>query len=170
MELTWIDAVLLALVLLGGAWGLMAGAVKISAPSALILALITLLHTYPDISTRFSTAPIVQFFCLLLLGFIGLVVYGFVVRILQGAVRTSGLGPLNWLIGLGIGLVTGTILAGALAWGLETYGGLQGRMLLRGSILAPAVTEFFQAVMAFTSRLFTRPEPEKEPWWKRSLW
>jgi len=170
MEPAPIDAVLLFLILVGGAWGLMAGAVKVAGPFAVVLAVVTLTHAYPEVSTRFGTDPGVQFFLLLLLGFIGLVIYGFVVRILNGAVHTIGLGPLNRAAGLGIGLVTGTILAGALVWALKTHGGLQGRVLLGGSVLAPVVSEFFEAVMAFTQRLFPRPGPEKEPWWRRALW
>jgi len=170
MNPTPIDIGLLLCILAGGAWGLIAGAVKVAGPFALILALVTLTHAYPEISTRFGTDPLVQFFFLLLLGFIGLVIYGFVVRILQGAVRTSGLGPFNRVIGLGLGLVTGTILAGLFVWGLNTYGGIQGKILLYGSVLAPVVSEFFQVVMAFTQRLFPRPQSVKEPWWKRTLW
>lgn len=93
--------------------------------------------------------------------FIGLVVYGF---------QVSRLSPLNHVMGLLLGLVTGTILAGALVWGLNTYAGIWSMVLLRNSVMAPVISEFFQTVMAFTQRLFPRPEPAKEAWWKRSLW
>ncbi len=170
MNPTPLDFLLLFFVLMGGAWGLIVGAVKVSGPFALVLALLSLAHAYPGVSARFGTDPGVQFFLVLLLIFIGLIIYSFVARILHGAVHASGLGPLNRLLGVGLGLVTGTVLAGAVLWGLETYGGIQGKLLLHGSVLAPAVTEFFQTVMAFTERLFPRPEPETKPWWRRPLW
>ncbi|MGH7961108.1 MAG: CvpA family protein [Candidatus Binatia bacterium] len=133
------------------------------------MVLLSLAHAYPGVSARFGTNPGVQFF-LLLLVFIGLVIYGFVVRALHGAVHVAGLGPLNRFLGVGLGLVAGTLLAGALVWGLDTYGGMQGKLLLHGSVLTPAVTEFFQTLMAFTERLFPKPEAEPEkPWWKRPL-
>jgi len=170
VELTTIDAVLLCLVLVGGTWGLVVGAVRVAGPFALLVALLTLIHAYPEISTRLGPHPTVRFFLPLLVAFIGLVVYGFVAHILHGAVQLSRLGLLNRLMGLGLGLVTGTVLAGALVWWLKTHGGIYGLVLLRGTALAPVAAEFFQTVMAFTQRLFPRPQPEQEPWWKRSLW
>lgn len=170
MELTPIDIVLLFLILGSGIYGLLAGAVKLTWPFALILALIMLTHAYPGISARFGADPAVNFFLYLFLAFLGLVVYACVVRLVHGAVHASGLGPLNRLLGGVLGLVTGTTMAGLLVWGLQTYGGIQGRVLLHGSSLAPAVSEFLQAMLAFTSRLFPRMEAEKEPWWKRAWW
>lgn len=164
MEPTPVDMILAFLILAGGVWGLTAGAIQVSGPLALILALATLTHAYPDISTRFGTGPPVhQFFPFLLLVFIGLVIYGFMARILYGAMRAGGLGPLNRIAGLGLGLVIGTILAGALIEGLKNYGGVHGILLLRGSALAPAVLEFSRELVAFTQRLFPRPGSEKEP-------
>jgi len=170
MQPTEIDIVVLFLILAGGAWGAAAGAVRVSAPFAAILAGISLVHAYPEVSTRFGTSPSVQLFGLLLLAFIGVVIFGLVTRILHSAVHASGFGPVNRLLGLGLGLVTGTILSGAIVWGLETFGGLQGTILLRGSLLVPAVKEFFQAVMGFTQRMFPRPQEENIPWWKRPWW
>ncbi len=167
MELTPIDIILLFLILGSGMYGLLAGAIKLTGPFALILALIMLTHAYPGVSAHFGTDPAVNFFLYLFLAFIGLVVYACVVRLVHGAVHASGLGPLNRLLGGVLGLVTGTTMAGLLVWGLQTYGGIQGRVLLHGSILAPAVSEFLQAMLAFTGRLFPRMEVEKEPWWKR---
>jgi uncharacterized membrane protein required for colicin V production len=172
MELTVLDAVLLGLVLVGGAWGLVVGALRVAGPLALLVAVLTLVHAYPELSTRLGAHPTVRFFLPLLVGFVGVVVYGFVAHLLRGALRWSPLGFLNRLLGLGLGLVTGTILAGALVWGLKTYGGLSGMMLLHGSTVAPATAEFFRTVMACTQRLFPRPDPgpEQVPWWKRPLW
>ena len=170
MELTAIDAVLVVLVVAGGIWGLVAGGVKVAGPLALLVAVLTLIHAYPELSTRFGAHPPVQFFLPLLVCFTGLVVYGFVGHILHGAVQLSRLGPLNRLLGLGLGLVTGTVLAGGAVWGLNTYGGIWGMLLLRNSAMAPVIADFFQVMMGFTQRLFPQPEPAKVPWWKRSLW
>jgi uncharacterized membrane protein required for colicin V production len=168
MEITLIDAVLLAVIVVGGVWGLTAGAVRVVVPFTMILAVTALIHSYPDISSRFGKAPYPQFFLLLLLVLIGVLVFGFVLRALQAAVHASGYGAANRLVGFGLGLVTGTLLAGALVWWLQTYGGPQGKSLLGESVLAPAVLEFFQMAMAFLQRLI--PERPKEPWWKRTLW
>jgi hypothetical protein len=158
-------------VLVGGIWGLVVGALRVAGPLALLVALLTLVHAYPELSTRLGANPTVRFFLPLLVGFVGVVVYGFVAHLLRGALRWSPLGFFNRLLGLG--LVTGTILAGALVWGLKTYGGISGMMLLHGSTVAPPTAAFFRTVMACTQRLFPRPEsgpPGPEPWWKRPLW
>jgi len=170
MALTAIDAALLGLVLVGGVWGLVVGALRVAGPLAVLVALLTLVHAYPDLSTRLGAHPTVGFFLPLLAGFVGVVVYGFMARVLQGAVQLSRLGLLQRLLGLGLGLVTGTILAGALVWGLKTYGGLSGLLLLPGSRVAPVTLEFFRTVMACTQRFFPLPASEPVPWWKRSLW
>lgn len=170
MQPTEIDALLLFLVLAGGVWGLVAGAVRVAVPFAAILAAISLLHTYPEVSRRFGTAPTGQLFGWLLLAFIAVVIFGFVSRVVHGAVHASGLGPLNRLLGVALGLVTGTILGGALVWGLETYGGMQGTLLLRGSTLAPSVKVFFEAIMGFAHRMFPSSPEEPVPWWRRRWW
>ena len=169
MQPTEVDIVLLFLILAGGAWGVLAGAVRVAAPFAAILAVISLIHAYPEISTRFGANATAQLFGLLLLALIGVVIFGFVTRILHSAVRASGLGPVNRLLGLGLGLATGALLGGAVAWGLETHGGVQGTILLRGSMLMPAVKAFFEAVMGLTHRMFPPPEPTV-PWWRRPWW
>ncbi|MGH8059570.1 MAG: hypothetical protein ACREOH_20415, partial [Candidatus Entotheonellia bacterium] len=84
MELTAIDGVFVGVVLAGGLWGLMAGGVKVAGPLALLVAVLTLVHAYPEVSTRLGAHPPVQVFLPLLVGFIGLVVYGFVGHILHG--------------------------------------------------------------------------------------
>lgn len=169
MELTGIDVVLLGLMLAGGACGLTVGAVRVAGPFAVLVALLTLVHAYPELSTRLGTHPTARLFLPLLAGFVGLVVYGFVVRILLGAVPASP-GISSRLLGLGLGLTTGTVLAGALVWWLKTHGGLYGIVLLHNSILASVATEFFQVIMAFTQRLFPPHKSEQEPWWKKPLW
>lgn len=163
MELTPIDMILTFLILAGGLWGLMAGATRAVGSFALIIALVTFTHAYPDLSTRFGSAPAVRFLLFLFLAFIGLVTYGFVANIIRGAVRSAGAIPFDRLLGLGLGLVAGAILAGALVWGLEMYGGVRGRLLLRGSTLAPALSEFIRQLVVFSRRLFPRSGAEKGP-------
>ncbi len=170
MNATAIDIVILFLVLIGGALGLMAGAIRLVGPFALVLALATLFRSYPQISGLFGGEAGVRFFLYLLLIFIALVIFGFVIRILHGAVRASGLSPLDRLLGVVLGLILGSLLAGGVVWGLETYGTGEAKALLQGAKLAPAALEFFNQVMAFTQRLFPTPESSKEPWWKRPLW
>jgi len=170
MELTLLDAGLLGLVLVGGLWGYVAGALRVAGPLAVLMAVLTLVHAYPELSTRLGTHPAGKLFLPLLAGFCGGVVYGFVGRVLHGAVPRSRLGLGNPLLGLGLGLVTGTLLAGACVWGLHTYGGVSGLFVLHRSVVAPVVMAFFETLMAFTQRFFPRPEPAHVPWWKRALW
>lgn len=166
MEITILDVILLFIIIAGGIWGLATGAVRVVAPFTAILALVALMHAYPNISGK---APYIQFFLALLLGLTGLLIFGLVLRALQTAVHASGLAPVNRLIGLGLGLIAGTLITGALVWWLRTYGAPQAKSLLEQSVLAPAVLEFFQMVMAFTQRLFPWLKPREEPWSKRAL-
>jgi uncharacterized membrane protein required for colicin V production len=170
MEINLMDALLLLLVVAGGIWGLAAGAVRVMVPFSMVLVMIFLAHSYPDISSRFGNAPYFQFFVFLLLIFAGILVFGFLLRALHAAVHASGLAPVNKLVGFGLGLVVGSVLAGASVWWLKTYGGSDGQSLLGQSLLAPGVFDFFQIVMAFIQRLFPWDVPVKEPWWKRALW
>ena len=136
MQLTGIDVVLLALVLTGGAWGCLAGAVRLAIPFSAVVASIALVHAYPEVSSRFEGTRTVQVVGLLLLAFIGIVIFGFLARILHGAVHVAGFGPINRLLGLVLGLVMGVIVGGAVVWGLETYDAPQAAVLLHGSALA----------------------------------
>lgn len=171
MQLMPFDFAVIAIVTMSALWGLLIGAVRAAAPFAVLLAAVTLLHAYPEVSSQFGTGLTMQLVLMLLLAFIALIIYGFVIRILHGAVRATGFGPLDRLFGMVLGLVTGTLLGGALVWALQTYNGLRGAYLLSGSVLAPAVLQFFQALMAFSERIFPHPSgPTNEPWWKRPLW
>jgi hypothetical protein len=145
MELSAFDIGLLVLVLSAGAWGGISGAVRVSVPFA----------------ARFGADPHVHLFGLLLLAFIGVVIFGFVTRILHGAVHAAGFGLLNRVLGL----VMGTIVGGAVVWGLEAYGAEQAAVLMRGSVPAPPAKEFFEAIMGF----LPRPAPQL-PWWRRPWW
>lgn len=171
MQLTPFDLAVIALVIMSALWGLLVGAIRAAAPFAVLLASVSLVHAYPDVSSQFGSGLTMQLVLILLLAFIALVIYGFVIRILHGAIRSTGFGPLDRLFGMLLGLVTGTLLGGALVWALQTYNGLRGAYLLSGSVLAPAVLQFFQALMVFSERIFPHPSrPTNEPWWKRPLW
>ena len=170
MNLTSIDAAFLLIIGVVGIWGAKAGAVRLAAPFGFMLAVVALFHSYPAISAGFGRDATVRFFMLLLCGFIGLVIYGLTVRILHESLQTWGLGTFNRVVGLLLGLTTGTLLAGALIWGLEQYGGLDGKALLNGSNLASGIRKFFLALMDFTQRLFPRPSTDTDaPWWKQRL-
>ena len=171
MDLTSFDILLLLLVMGGGIGGAVNGAVRVVGPFALILALITLLYGYPQISAGFGTAPRIQsFLMLLLLAFVVLLLSGLVIRALQAAVQASGLGPINLLAGALLGCVAGAVGAGALIWWLQTKGGPHANVLLSGSTLAPALEEFFTTIVSFTLRFLPSVEIKPgEPWW-RTLW
>jgi uncharacterized membrane protein required for colicin V production len=170
MDIASVDLILVVLVIAGALWGLSAGAIRVVVPFTAALAAITLVHVYPDVSARFGTTPRIQFFLLLLLlAFVGLLIFGIVIRALQGVVQAGGLGPINRLVGLALGLVSGAMMAGALVWWIQTYSGPQAKSLLNGSALAPPLLEFFNSIMALTGHFVPRAKPA-EPWWKRSLW
>lgn len=166
--MTTFDLLLIIVILAGGVWGLVAGASRISMPFVLVLSGTSILYAYPRISTLFKGPdPVVRVFMYLLIFFVGLVIFGFLLRIIRNAVTAAGLGPLDKISGLAIGLITGALLAGTLIWGIETYGDGTWLNLLKDSHVSPGAMTFFRHVMAFTDRLF--PQPEK-PWWKRPLW
>ena len=166
--MTTFDLLLVAVILAGGIWGLMAGASRISIPFVLVMVGVSILYAYPRISALFKGPdPVVKVFMYLLIFFIGLIIFGLLMRIIRNAINAAGLGPLDKISGLAIGLITGALLAGTLIWGIETYGDGKWQSLLKDSQISPSAMTFFRSVMAFTDRLF--PQPEK-PWWKRSLW
>jgi len=108
---------------------------------------------------------------LLLVGFGVLLIFGLLMRALHAAVHASGFGPLNRLLGLGLGLLTGTVIASTVVWWIQSHGGPQVASLLSESVLSPALREFFDTIVAFTERLLPPIQAKPaEPWWKRSLW
>ncbi len=165
MEITAFDVLLLSLVLGGGIWGVVTGATRLIAPFTVLLAVISLVHAYPDVSVRFGRTLWPQFFLIILLTLLGLLLVGLVGRALYTAMHTVGLNHVDRLIGAALGLMTGCVGAGLVVWLLGAYGGAQANALLKGSVLAPPVLEFFETIMALTEHLLPRPKP-KEPWWK----
>lgn len=166
--MTTFDLALIAVILAGGVWGLMAGASRISLPFALVIVGATIVSAYPRVATLFKGPdPVVTGFLSLAILFIGLVIFGFLMRIIRNAVAAAGLGPLDKIAGLAIGLITGALIVGSLIWGIETYGDGKWQSLMKGSEIAPSALAFFNIIMTFTDRLF--PQPEK-PWWQRPLW
>ena len=168
MELTSLDVLLLALVVGGGIWGVATGATRVIAPFTVILVLTSVVHAYPDFSARLSSTLWPQFFLVLLLTLIGLLLAGLVGRALYTAMYTAGLNHVDRLIGAVLGLMTGCVGAGLLVWLLRTQAGPQANALLQGSALAPSVSEFFEMVMGLTKNLLPQARP-KESWWK-TLW
>jgi len=168
MELTVLDVLLLALVVGGGIWGVVTGATRLIAPFTVLLVLTSVVHAYPDFSARLSSTLWPQFFLVLLLTLIGLLLAGLVGRALYTAMHTLGLNHVDRVIGAGLGLMQGCVGAGLVVWLLGAYAGPQTTALLKGSVLAPSVLEFFEMVMALTHNILPQAKP-KEPWW-RGLW
>lgn len=169
MNPTTFDLLLMALILAWGIWGVVAGAFRLSVPFVLVLVGVTILYAYPKISDLFrGPEPVVKAFLYLLVLFIALVTFGLLMRIVRNAVSTAGLGSLDKISGLAIGLLIGALLTGALIWGIETYGDGKWQILLRDSKISPSALTFFRYVMSFTERLF--PQPLVRSWWKKSLW
>lgn len=167
--MTTFDLLLIAVILAGGIWGLVAGAFRISIPFVLVMVGATIVSAYPRVATLFKGPdPVVKVFMWLLIFFIGLVIFSFLMRIIRNAVTAAGLGPLDKIFGLAIGLITGALIAGSLILGIETYGADKWQSLLKDSEIAPSALAFFNIIMTFTDRLF--PRPEAPPWWKRPLW
>jgi len=173
MELVWLDLALLFILFGIGMTGFYAGAIKFAGPSAFIFTMIALFYIYPNISSRFESDLPSQFFLYLLLGFVALVIYAFITRAVHGAVQTNGIGVFNRLLGVGLGLITGALIAGTLVWAYQTYGNSESKALIEDSIMATAVVTFFHEVMGFFQRLLPEseiPEQEDVPWWRRPLW
>lgn len=170
MDLSALDLIILAVILLTGAFGLWAGALRLAIPFTVLLAITTILYTYPQISIVFKDKPLVNIFFYLSIGFIGLVIFAVVGRLTKGVVRTTGLGPLDHLMGLCLGLIVSGLLVGTLVWGVQTYGGGEWKNIFQDSNLAPDALSFFKWIMAWTQRFFPRPEIESVPWWRRTLW
>lgn len=168
MELTSLDVLLISLVVGGGIWGVATGATRLIATFTVLLVLTSVVHAYPDFSSRLSSTLWPQFFLVILLTLIGLLLAGLVGRALYTAMHTVGLNHVDRLIGAALGLMTGCVGAGLIVWLLGTHAGPQVNALLQGSALAPSVSEFFEIVMALTKNLLPQARP-KEPWW-RSLW
>jgi uncharacterized membrane protein required for colicin V production len=169
MEMTSFDILLLLLVITGGTWGWVTGATRVIAPFTLLFALTVLIHTYPDLSARLGKTPLTQFFVILLLCLIGILICGLVGRALYTAVHNVGLGHVDKLFGLALGLITGCVMAGLLVWWLKAHVGSEANTLLKGSFLAASFLDFFEMSMSLAEHILPQAKP-KEPWWKRPLW
>lgn len=168
MSLTTFDLCLIIVILSGAIWGLTAGASRILIPFVLVLVGVTIFYSYPKISALFrGPEPWVKIFLYILVLFVALVVFGLLMRIIRTAIASAGLGPLDKVSGLAIGLIIGALLTGTIIWGIDTYGSGEWRNLLKDSKIAPSALTFFKHVMSFTEKMF--PQPEVKPWWKRPL-
>lgn len=158
------DLVLLGIIGLGGISGLF-GVIKVAGPYAVLFAAVSAMYAYPDLSSYFSQSALVPFFLGLILCFVFLVVYALLARVFHPVVHSAGFGWLNRLVGVVLGLVMGTILAGAFVWGVEHYGRAQDVARFNDSLLAPTVRDFSEVFMGFIRR--SLPPPRKQ-WWQ--LW
>lgn len=165
MELTPFDILLLLLVIGGGVWGVATGAIRVIAPFTLLFALAAITHAYPNMSTHFGKTPVTQFFLVLFLFLTCLLVCGLLARALYTAVHAIGLGPVDRLLGLAFGLITGGMMAGLLVWWLNGSPASQSSSIAGGSFLAPSLLEFFELTMGLTEHILPQARP-KESWWK----
>jgi uncharacterized membrane protein required for colicin V production len=156
------DLILLGIIGLGGISGLF-GVVRVAGPDAALFAAVSAVYAYPDLSGYFGQSTLVPFFLGLILCFVFLVVYALLARVFHPVVHAAGFGRLNRLVGVVLGLVMGTILAGAFVWGIEHYGRAQDTALFDRSLLAPTVKDFSEVFMGFIRR--SLPPPRKQ-WWQ----
>jgi len=102
------------------------------------------------------------------------VIFAVVARLTRSAIRTTGLGPLDHLLGVVLGLILGGLIVGSTVWGIQVYD-LEWKNLLQDSKLTADALNFFKWVMAWTQKFFPRPEIGIEnvkeiPFWRRKLW
>lgn len=173
MHLNIIDIFILSIILLTGVLGLRFGIFRLVVPFALVLVITTILYNYNRISLGFENKPFVNVFLLLLIGFIGLLIFAVVARLAQAVMKTTGLAPLDHFLGLVLGLILGGLVVGATVWAIQTYN-VEWKNLLRDSKVTIDALNFFKWIMAWTQKFLpTTPEVENikaVPWWKRNLW
>jgi len=156
-SLNILDLVILGLILGGALWGYNVGWFRSIRPTVLIFALATIVYIYPDWKEYFAREGIVSFFLIILLIFIGLMVWGFIARFFKAVVGSSSFGNLNKIFGLFLGLVLGTFFGGVLLFILKKYGGAEAKNIMDSSSLGPSVLEFFHIIMNFTEKAFPFP-------------
>lgn len=157
-SLNLLDAIILSLILGGALWGYSVGSLKAIRPTVLVFALITISYVYPDLKEYFAREGIVSFFLVLLLIFIGIIVWGFIARYFKAGIGSGSFGNLDRFLGLLSGIILGAVLAGFLVFVLKSYGGSQARNLIESSSLGPSVLKFFQIIMNFVENSFPLPK------------
>lgn len=164
-SLNILDFVIIGLLAGGALWGYGVGCLRAIRPSVLIFALVTIIYIYPVWKDYFLRENIFSFFLIILLIFIGLIIWGFIARFLKSGVGSSSFGNLNGIFGLFLGLILGAVLGGFLIFVLKKYAGAEAENIINSSSLGSSVLKFFHIIMNFIEKCF--PLPQKEPWWKR---
>ena len=142
------DVCILAVVLLGGAWGLTMGLTRaVVGPLALLMAITAAVSIYPRVVHLFEPVGSggwkVEAFSFLLSFLMALFVFGLINRSLASVVKAGGLTAANHLIGLLTGVALGAFVAGAGVYCGWNFLGPDLRPLIRASQLAPLVLQFF---------------------------
>lgn len=163
-SLNVLDLVIIGLLGGGALWGYKVGCLRAIRPSVLIFALFTVVYIYPAWKEYFLRENIVSFFLIILLIFIGLIIWGFIARYFKAGIGSSSLGSIDGILGLLLGLILGAILGGFLVFILEKYGGAEAKNIVDSSSLGHSVLKFFHIIMSFIENCF--PLPKKESWWK----
>ena len=166
-SLNILDFVILGLITGAALWGYKVGCFKSIGPTVLILVLITIVYVFPVWKEYFAGEGIVSFFLIILLLFVGFMVWGFIARFFEAGIGSSSFSNLNKIFGLLLGVILGTVLGGFLAFILKRYGGTDAGNIIDSSSLGQSILKFFCIIMNFIERCF--PLPQKEPWWKRIL-
>ena len=158
MNLAVVDICILAVVLLGGAWGLAMGLTRaVVGPLALLMAITAAFAVYPRVAQLFQ--PVggdslkVEAFSLLIAFLMALVVFGLINRSLATVVKAGGLTAANHLIGLLTGLALGSFVAGAGVYYGWNFADPELRPLLRDSQFAPLVLRFFSILSLWGEHL-----------------
>jgi len=164
-SLNILDFVILGLIIGGALWGYKIGCFRSIVPTVLILVIVTIVYIFPVWKEYFAREGIVSFFLVILLLFVGFVVWGFIARFFQSGIGSSVFSNLNKILGLLLGIILGTVLGGFLVFILNKYGGAEAGNVIESSSLGQSILKFFYIIMNFIEKCF--PFPPKRPWWKR---
>lgn len=158
MNLAAVDVCILAVVLLGGVWGLTTGLTRaVVGPLALLMAIAAAVSIYPRVAQLFrpvgSGGIEVEVLALLISFLMALVVFGLMNRSLATAVKAGGLSVANHVMGLLMGVALGACVAGAGVYCGWNFVGPELRPLLRASQFAPLVLQFFLILSSWAEQL-----------------
>ena len=157
-SLNILDLVIIGLLAGSALWGYKVGCLRAIGPSVLIFALTTVIYIYPAWKKYFLRENVVSFFLILLLIFIGLIVWGFIARFFQSGIGSTYFGKMNGIFGLLLGLVLGAVLGGFLVFILNSYGGNEAKEIIKSSSLGPSVLKFFHIITNFIKNCFPLPK------------
>jgi uncharacterized membrane protein required for colicin V production len=164
-SLNILDIIIVSFILGGAFWGYRIGALRGIGPAVLIFALVTVSYVYPDWKEYFAREGIVSFFLVILLIFIGIWIWGVLARYFTASIGSTGIGNLNWILGLLLGIILGAVLAGFLVFVLKTYGGADAREIIKSSFFSESCLKFWYIIMEFIQK--SLPISKKVHWWER---